>query len=291
MKSADEMGATTEPTKGQSATVAGSDDVLRDYDAFRAFHRTLEDSQTTGDQHKPVADHHLDHDETLERGAIYDRLLSIGNEIKRRGSPASRWFARHLVAICIGVAATLAWQSYGGVAKHAAPTVPAAPTIDPQVHQIALDVAAVRQSVEQQLAAVRQIDPEQVHQIVLDVAAVRQSVEQQLAAVRQIDPAQVHQIALDVAAVRQSVEQQLAAVHQSVEQQIAAVRQTVEQIAASQDQMTHRIDTLQTSEREILEKIPAPLPPRPIAAPARKPTPTAPPSSRAPPPPYLRPYP
>jgi hypothetical protein len=132
MKSADEMGATTEPTKPRSATVAGSDDVLRDYDAFRAFHRTLEDFQPTGDQHKPVADHYLDHDKTLERKAIYDRLLSIGNEIKRRSSRASRWFARHLVAICIGVAATLAWQSYGGVAKHAAPTAPAAPTIDPQ---------------------------------------------------------------------------------------------------------------------------------------------------------------
>jgi hypothetical protein len=290
MKSADEMGATSEPAKPRSATTAASDDVFRDYDAFRAFHRTLEDFQTTDDQHKPVADHYLDHNGTSERKAIYDRLLSIGNEMKRRGPRASRWFARYLMAICIGVAATLAWQSYGGIAKHA-PTAPAAPTVDPQVHQIALDVAAVRQSVEQQRAAVRQNDPEQLHQIALDVAAVRQSVEQQLAAGRQIDPEQVHQIALNVAAVRQSVEQQLAALHQSVEQQIAAVRQTVEQIAASQDQMTHRIDTLQTSQREILEKIPAPLPPRLIAAPAHKPTPATPPLSRAPPPPYLRPYP
>ena len=280
MKSADEMGSATEPTKRQSASVAGSDDVLHDYDAFHAFRATFEAFQPTSDQHKPVTDHYLDHDETSGRKAIYDRLRSIENEMKRRGSQASRWFARHLVAICIGVAATLAWQSYGGVAKHVVPTVPAAPTIDPQMQQIALNVAAVRLSLEQQRAAVRQIDPEQVRQIALDVAAVRQSVEQQLAAARQIDPEQVHQIALDVAAVRQSVEQQ-----------IAAVRQTVEQLAASQDQMTHRIDTLQTSEREILEKIPAPPPPRPTAAPVRKPTLTAPPRSRAPPPPYLRPQP
>jgi hypothetical protein len=280
MKSADEMDATTEPAKRQSATVVGSDDVLRDYDAFHAFRATFEAFQPTSDQQKPVADHSLDHDQTSERKTIDDRLQSIKNEIKRRGSQASRWFARHLVAICIGVAATLAWQAYGGVAKHTAPTVPAAPTIDPQIQQIALNVAAVRLSVEQQLAAIRQIDPEQGHQIALDVAAVRQSVEQQLAAGRQIDPEQVHQIALDVAAVRQSVEQQ-----------IAAVRQTVEQIAANQGQMTHRIDLLQTSEQQILEKITAPPPPRPVAAPARKPTPTAQPSSRAPSPSYPRPYP
>jgi len=291
MKSADEMGATTEPTKRQLATEAGSDGALGDYDAFHAFRTTFEAFQPTSGQHKPAADHYLDHDETSERKAIYDRLLSIKNEIKRRGLRASRGFARYLVAICIGVAATLAWQSYRGVAKHAAPIVPSSTTIDPQLQQLALDVASVRQSVEQQRAAIRQIDPEQVHQLSLDVATVRQSVEQQVAAGRQIDPEQVHQIALDVAAVRQSVEQQLAAVHQSVEQQIAAVRQTVEQLAASQDQMTHRIDALQTSEREILEKIPASSPPRPIAAPARKPTPTAQPSSRAPSPSYLRPYP
>jgi hypothetical protein len=280
MKSSDEMGATTEPTKRQSATVAGSDNVLGDYDAFHAFRATFEAFQPTSDQHKPAADRYVDHDETSERKAIYDRLLSIKNEIKRRGSRASRWFAGRLVAICIGVAATLGWQSYGGVVKHAVPTAPATPTIDPQVQQIALDVASVRQSVEQLVSAGRQIDPEQGHQIALDVAAVRQSVEQLVSAGRQIDPDQVQQIALDVAAVRQSVEQQ-----------IAAVRQTVEQLAASQDQMTHRIDALQTSEREILEKIPAPAPQRPIAAPARKPTPTTQPSSRAPSPSYLRPYP
>ena len=232
----------------------------RDYDEFRAFHRALEDFQPTSDQHKPVADDYLDHDKTSERKAIYDRLLSIGNEMKMRGSRASQGFARYLVGICIGIAAILAWQSYGGITKHIAPTAPAAPAIDLQVHQIALDVAALRQSVEQQIAAGRQIDPEQVHQIALDVAAVRQSAEQQLAA------------------------------GQSVEQQLAAVRQTVEQLSAGQDQMAHRIDTLQTSERAILEKVPAPPPPRPIAAPTRKPTPTAPPSSRAAPP-ALRPYP
>jgi hypothetical protein len=85
-----------------------------------------------------------------------------------------------------------------------------------------------------------------------------------------IDAEQVHQIAAD----------------------LATLRKTVEQLAASQDQMVHQIDVLQTSEqeivasnRQILEKIPAPAAPLPAAAP--KPIRT-PPSSRAP---IARPYP
>jgi TRAP-type C4-dicarboxylate transport system permease small subunit len=57
--------------------------------------------------------HHLD-DEASERKAIYIRLVAIENEMKRRGS---RGFARYLVAFCIGVAAILAWQSYGEATK------------------------------------------------------------------------------------------------------------------------------------------------------------------------------
>src|SRR5262249_30233197 len=71
-----------------------------------------------------------------------------------------------------------------------------------------------------------------------------------------IDPQQVHQIVVD----------------------LAALGQTVDQLAASQDQMVHQIDLLQTSNqeivasnREILEKIPAPPPPPPTVAPTHKP--------------------
>src|SRR5262249_50733709 len=52
--------------------------------------------------------------EALERKAIFDRLGAIENQMKRRGSGG---FARYLVAILIGVAATLACQSYGSAAK------------------------------------------------------------------------------------------------------------------------------------------------------------------------------
>src|SRR5262249_19851710 len=55
---------------------------------------------------------HLD-DEASERKAIRNRLLAIESAMERL---ASRGF-RYLVAICIGVAAILAWQSYGEAAK------------------------------------------------------------------------------------------------------------------------------------------------------------------------------
>jgi hypothetical protein len=121
--------------------------------------------------------HHLD-DGTSERKEVYDRLLAIEKEIKKRGSRSSRGLARYLVAICIGVAATLAWQSYGEelgwspevkqiivvqtLPAAVVPKAPTASTIDPeQVNQIALDLGALRQTVDQLAASQDQM----VHQI------------------------------------------------------------------------------------------------------------------------------
>jgi hypothetical protein len=102
------------------------------------------------------------------------------------GKRASRAFARLLITFCIGVSATLAWQSYGDAARQmiansyplvgwlapqAAPlaqtapntVAPAAPAaLSPELLQLkamAANLAAVRQSVDQlaaQLAAGRQ---------------------------------------------------------------------------------------------------------------------------------------
>ena len=68
----------------------------------------------TDDLHSGIADR-----ETSERRAIYSRLVAIEKEMKRRGS---RTFTRYLVAILIGVAATLALQSYGDAAKRVVAT-------------------------------------------------------------------------------------------------------------------------------------------------------------------------
>jgi len=72
-----------------------------------------------------------------------------------------------LITSCIGVAATLAWQSYG--------TASADPR---QLQAMSLDLAAVRQSVDR-LAAQHQ-------KMAGDLAAVRQSVDQLAAQLQQM---------------------------------------------------------------------------------------------------------
>jgi hypothetical protein len=72
-----------------------------------------EDEPMERDDLRPGITSYLDH-EASERKAIHDRLVAIENEMKKRGS---RRFGRYLAAILIGVAATLAWQSYGKSAK------------------------------------------------------------------------------------------------------------------------------------------------------------------------------
>jgi hypothetical protein len=74
--------------------------------------RLVEDSHGSEDV-QSLLSRHLDH-ESSERRAIYYRLQSIESAIKRR---RSRGIVRYLVAMGIGVAATLAWQTYGETAK------------------------------------------------------------------------------------------------------------------------------------------------------------------------------
>jgi hypothetical protein len=179
--------------------------------------------------------------EALERKSIYDRLGAIENQMKRRGSGG---FARFLLAICIGVAATLAWQSYGEAAKQMfaakAPELGWSPEtkqmIAKWVEQLGWTkppaTPAVRSSATEtpQAAPVAQTAP----------AAVAPSVP----VAPSIDPAEVHQIAMD----------------------LTALRQTVAQITAGQDQMAREVDRLRAADQEILVKIPEPPPPPPIAA-------------------------
>jgi hypothetical protein len=105
---------------------------------------------------------------TLRPADLRNNLLA-----NKRSSIAPRTLARFLITFCIGVGATLAWQSHGDAARDMiassftrlswlAPqtsldmVAPVAPTADQQqLETISLDLAAVRQSVNE-LAAVRQ---------------------------------------------------------------------------------------------------------------------------------------
>jgi hypothetical protein len=188
--------------------------------------------------------------EASERKAIYDRLVAIENEMKRRGS---RGFARYLVAGLIGVAATLAWQSYGDAAKQVIATKAPELGWSPEAKQmIATSIQWI--GLTKPTAGPEKTTPE----IIAPKAP----------SVPSIDPEKVQQMT----------------------QSLAALRQTVEQLAAGQDQITRVIGRLETAVAELIVKIPEPPPQRP-AAPARKPTPIAPPSSRAPIPPRLPPHP
>jgi hypothetical protein len=292
MNPADEKAAKLVPTEGQSPGAAvGSHDDLEEQ-----LHATLKEVQRTNRQSKPAEEldeqlrvsveallhpsppsipaeevddillaitHHLD-DEASERKRIHNRLRAIENEM---GRLASRGF-RYLVAICIGVAAILAWQSYGDAAKQVIAT--SAPEL------------AWSPEAKQRIASwVQQIGWTKLPVVESKVAPVAQTAPEMVApkapAAPSPNPQQVQQIETDIAAVRQAIER------------LADVRATVEQLAASQDQMAREIEKLQAANQEILEKIPTPPPKRP--APARKLTPIAPSPSRSPIPPRLLPHP
>jgi hypothetical protein len=212
MNPADEMAAKIGPTDQQ-------------------LHTILENLQRAGRQGDSVQQDDIlgtTHRETSEREAIYHRLVSIENEMKRRGS---RGFARYLVAICIGVAATLAWQSYGDAIKQI--IAARAPELgwSPQAKQM---IASWTLGWTKPPASPEKIAPE--------------TVAPKAPPAPSLDPAQVQQIT----------------------QSLAAVRETLQELAGGQDSMARDIARLESAVAEIFLKIPEP-PRQPPAAPARKP--------------------
>jgi hypothetical protein len=242
MNPADEMAAKIGPAERQSAgAAAGVIDKL-DEQLRVSVEALLHPSPPP----KPVEEvddlllaisHHLD-DEASERKAIRNRLLAIENATERL---ASRGF-RYMVAICIGVAAILAWQSYGEAAKQTIATKAPELAWSPQTKQM---IAGWMQQLGWTKPLVVESKPAPVTQTAPETVAAKTP------ATPSLDPQQVKQIEADIAAVRQAVERRL-----------ADVRATVEQLAASQDQMAREIEKLQATDMEILEKIPTPPPKR-----------------------------
>ena len=173
--------------------------------------------------------------------AILDNLQRVSHQ----GNPGrgSRGFFRYLVAILIGVAATLAWQSYGDATKQIIATKAPELGWSPEAKQM---IASWTLGWTKPSAPVAQTAPE--------------NVAPKAPATVSLNPDQLQQITGS----------------------LTTLRETVEQLTAGQDQMTRVIDRLESAVTELIVKMPEP-PPQPPAAPARKPTPTAPPpSSRAP---------
>jgi len=264
-------------TTPQPGPVDGSADKLAEQ---------LEDTLGPSPQPEPVENlqglvSELDHldQENSEQKEIQHRLVAIEREIGKR---RSRGLASYLVAIGIGVAATLAWQSYGEATKQIiaieTPELGWSPAIKQMIASWMKQLGWTKPPAVEN-TAVQSPVPE-TPQAVPVAQTAPEKIVPSAPAVPSIDPEQVHQIALDLAALRQAVGQVPEQVHQ-IALDLAALRQTVGQVAATQDQMAREITSLQTSDQEMLEKIPARPPPPSIAAPARKPASVAPPSSRA----------
>ncbi len=184
--------------------------------------------------------------------------FSIGEPITDnpvRVTPPSRGFVRYILAICLGVAATLAWQSYGQTAKRIiatrVPEVGWSPetkqTIANWVEQLGWTKLPTNSD-----AAARPSLPEMAQ-----AATVAQTASDKVAPrvpiATSIDPQQIQQIARDIAGLRQSVEQ----------------------VVDSQTKMAAEINNLLVTDMEMFLKIPTPS--QPPAALQRKPTPAAPP--------------
>jgi hypothetical protein len=231
------------PTERQSAAEEGSDERLRAlleklHGSDDKLNEQLKDDRGASLQPKPVEDL----DNLIPRVSRLDDKTS--DRTKRR---SSRGFARFLVAICIGVAGTSAWQSYGQATKQIIAT--RAPELgwSPEAKQM------IASGIQQLGWTKPSAGPENT--------APQQTVTPKASTAPSLDPAQVQQMVQSLAALRESV-QQLAAGQES----LAALAQTVDRLAAAQDQMARAIDRLQAADQEILVKIPEPPPPPPIAA-------------------------
>jgi hypothetical protein len=158
---------------------------------------------------------------------------------------SSRGLARYVLAICIGLAATLAWQAYGQATKRS-----------PDLGWFQEAKLMIASSLEQlgwtKLAGVENTGGRPVVLESAQAATVAQTAPDKVS----IDQQQVRQIA----------------------QEVAALGQILEQVAASQRDMAAEIHNLLVTDMEMFLKIPASSPPPPSS---RKSTQVVPASSPA----------
>jgi hypothetical protein len=157
-----------------------------------------------------------------------------------------RAFVRYLVAICIGVAGTLAWQAYGEEAKRIiatrAPELGWSPAVRQTIASWTKPLAGPANTAAR--------PPVQETQEPAHVAQTAPGAVAPTPAAPSFDPEQAKQMA----------------------QSLDGLRQTVERLAAAQEQIGREMTSLQAADQEILARmIPAPPTLSPPAAPTRKP--------------------
>jgi negative regulator of sigma E activity len=222
-------------------------------------HAPTQDFAPTNDRLRPVEDlhslllrisHHLDY-ETSERSTIYYRLLAIDNQTKKIEKQTKRRVLRALVrysiAACVGIAAVLAWQSYGEATKQIVATrgpelgwsPEAKQTIANWIQQIGWTTpSAIGEGSAVRPTAAEMPQPARSGQTTSEAVAPPPP------AAPVIDPDQVQQMM----------------------RSLGSLQQSVEQLASGQEQMAREIARLQTADAEILQKMPAPPAPAPQRA-------------------------
>jgi hypothetical protein len=155
------------------------------------------------------------------------------------------------IAFCIGVAATLAWQSYGDAAREIIANA------HPQLGWLAPQGGPVTQNAPDAVAvatpAAPAFDQQQLNAISIDLEAMRQGIDR---------------IAPGIVAGQEQMARSIGRIAATQEQ----MARTVDQLTASQEQVMREITKLQAVEQYILYKSSEP-PPRPAPAPARNPAP------------------
>jgi hypothetical protein len=159
-------------------------------------------------------------------------LLERPSRVRR----ARQAFTRYLIAICIGVAATLAWQSYGDTIKQTVAT--RAPELgwSPEV---------------QQLIATS------VQQLGWSKPAGLEGGAPPTAAAEPAQPASVAQAADSAASKPSASPSPTLEQVQQIASDLAAMKQAVEQLSSNQNQMEQDIAKVQATDQEVLNKVSA----------------------------------
>ena len=188
----------------------------------------------------------------VEAPAVSPADLKNDRSPNGRQSPrkrALRTFSSLPIAFCIGVAATLAWQSYGDAAREMIANA------YPQLGWLAPQGEPVTQNVPDAVAVAAPtapaLDQQQLNAIAIGLEAMRRSIDR---------------IAPGIVAGQEQMARSIDRIATTQEQ----LARTVDQLTANQEQAMREITKLQAVEQYILYKSSEP-PPRP--APARNPAP------------------
>jgi hypothetical protein len=184
-------------------------------------------------------------DPTLRPADVINDPLPTDRTSRRRRT--SRGLTRFLMAACVGIATTLAWQSYGGTAKQMIAN------LAPQLHWLSSPPA---------------MNPPSGREIAIEQSSPPQASAPQ-APSAQVEAAAPTASGTALSTAPTAPSRELRQQFEMMEQELAAVRQSVEQLAAGQEQLARDIAKLHIAGQDTRRRTAFP----PVATTARKPVP------------------